>query len=292
MPQTLSIIKQLLAERGLRPRYRFGQNFLHDPNKLRTIMDAVDIHPDDVVLEVGPGTGVLTERLLEAGGRVVAVEIDRDLSDILRDRIGADSDQFVLINDDALASKHSLDPQIAEALRGFSGGTLDPWQAEWGRFQLVANLPYNIASPLLMILAMDWPNMHRATVMLQREVADRILAPPGGKDYGPLGIMLQALCEVTLVTKLSPNCFWPPPKVSSAVVQLTRRAEPLTRDPQRLGEMLHRLFSKRRKQLGAILGRDTALPPGIDANARPEQLSVEQLIELAEAMPSSGERET
>lgn len=283
--QTLSTIRRLLAERGLRPRHRFGQNFLHDPNKLRTILQAVAIREGDLVLEVGAGTGVLTEPMLEAGARVVAVEIDHDLADILRERVGRDCDRFILVHDDALASKHQLNPKITDALHRLASVQPEQPPAPPPAFQLVANLPYNIASPLLIVLAMDHPAMQRATVMIQREVADRILASPGGKDYGTLGIILQALFEVKRVTTLSPQCFWPPPQVASAVVQLTRRREPLTDDPQRLADLLHRLFSKRRKQIAAILGRDTPLPPGIAPHARPEQLSVQQLIELANTLP-------
>jgi 16S rRNA (adenine1518-N6/adenine1519-N6)-dimethyltransferase len=118
--------------------------------------------------------------------------------------------------------------------------------------------------------------------MVQREVADRLLATPGGKDYGPLGVLVQALCEVEKIDTLAPGCFWPPPKVESAVVRLRVRTTPRTMQPMRLSQMLHTLFSKRRKQIGSILGRQTVLPAGIDANQRPEQLSVEQLIALAD----------
>src|SRR5690606_37362939 len=105
--------------------------------------------------------------------------------------------------------------------------------------------------------------------------------PPGGKDYGPLSVIVQAMCEAEQVAVLSPGCFWPQPTVESAVVRLRRRAEPMTDDPHRLMALLHRLFSRRRKQLGAILGRQTELPAGIDPAARPETLSVPQLADLA-----------
>ncbi len=123
--------------------------------------------------------------------------------------------------------------------------------------------------------------MSSAVVMIQREVADRITASPGGKDYGPLSVILQAMCQVDVVGTLSPECFWPRPKVASAVLRLVRRANPLTDDPHGLSQLLQRLFQKRRKQLGAILGRDRALPAGIDPQARPESLTPEQFIELA-----------
>ncbi len=123
--------------------------------------------------------------------------------------------------------------------------------------------------------------MSDAVVMIQKEVADRLAAAPGGKEYGPLGILIQAMAEVRVVGTLAPGCFWPPPSIASAVVHLRRRAVPLTDDPAALSAVLQRLFTKRRKQLGSILGRDVALPDGIDPDARPESLSVEQLVGLA-----------
>ena len=268
----------MLAARGIHPRHRFGQNFLIDQNKLRQIVEAAGAAPGDLVLEVGPGTGTLTEELLAAGAKVIAVEIDRDMAAILRDRIGPDSDRWVLINEDILAGKRELNPRIAEAMQRLSpqGSSLKP-QA----FSLIANLPYNIASPLLVNLAMDWPGMTHAIVMVQREVADRITAGPGGKDYGPLGIILQATCRIDTVTQAPAGCFWPRPQIDSSVIRLTRRDQPLMADVHRFAELVHQLFQKRRKQVGAILGRDTPLPPGIEPSARPEQLSIEQLIALS-----------
>ncbi|MEX2215459.1 MAG: rRNA adenine dimethyltransferase family protein [Phycisphaeraceae bacterium] len=316
--QTLSEIKALLAAFGLHPRHRFGQNFLHDAGKMQHILAAAELSPGEVVLEVGPGTGALSVRLLEAGIRLVAVEIDRDLEPILRDQlctpqqspptpVGGTCD---LIIDDVLAGKHEINPRVWQALRivgelreGASG-------AETATFKLVANLPYNIASPLIANLLLapyealsrqlpatspnpepgtqdpepSRPRLSLAVVMIQREVADRLTAPPGGKDYGPLGVLVQAMCEVDRVTILSPGCFWPQPKVDSAVVRLRVRPQPMTSDPPKFSAFLHRVFSKRRKQLGSILGRATPLPADIDPQSRPEQLSVEQLIRLSDSI--------
>jgi len=268
MAQTLTDIKTLLAGHGLHPKKRFGQNFLHDGNHMRRILEAAGIGDSEVVLEVGPGTGALSERLLEAGAALVAVEIDRDMEPILRDRLSEYGDRFQLHIGDVLESKHTLDSAVIELLGGRP-------------FKMIANLPYNIASPLLVNLVVDHPGMSAAVAMIQREVAERITAAPGGKDYGPLSVILQAMSEVEMVGTLSPECFWPKPKVASAAVRLVRRAEPLTDDPAALSRLLQKLFQKRRKQLGAILGRDRALPDGIDPAARPESLSVEQFVELA-----------
>ncbi len=268
MAQTLTDIKHLLAGHGLHPKKRFGQNFLHDGNHMRRIMEAADLQEGGLVLEVGPGTGALTERLLEAGASVVAVEIDRDMEPILLDRLSSFGDRFKLHIGDVLESKHVLNPAVVELMGGRP-------------FKMIANLPYNIASPLLVNLAVDHPGMSSAVVMIQREVADRIGASPGGKDYGQLSVILQAMCEIDRVGTLSPECFWPRPKVASAVLRLVRRDTPLTDDPAALSSLVQKLFQKRRKQLGAILGRDRAFPEGIGADVRPESLSVEQFVQLA-----------
>lgn len=267
--QTLTEIRALLAAYGLRPKHRFGQNFLHDANKIRQIIAAADVQPGDRVLEVGPGTGTLSIALLETGANLLAVEVDRDLEPILQQVLEPWRDRARLLIADILAGKSRINPQVLEALGP-------------GPFKLIANLPYNVASPLLANLALDHPDMRLAVVMIQREVGDRLTAQPGSRDYGPLGILIQAMCHVDIVTTLPPACFWPQPKVDSVVVRLTRRDQPLTDQPHRLAELVQRLFQKRRKQIGAILGRDRALPEGIDPASRPEQLAVEQLILLSD----------
>lgn len=279
MAQTLSEIKQLLADHGLRPKKKFGQNFLHDGNHLRKIMDAARLSAGDVVLEVGPGTGALTERLVDEGARVVAVEIDRDMQPILEARLG---EKITLHVGDALDGKHAINAEVLKLLDAQAAGpsNLKP-QASSPTYKLIANLPYNIASPLMANLAIDHLNMVGMVVMIQKEVADRLLAGPGTKAYGPLGVLIQALFDVERVCVLKPGCFYPPPSIDSAVVAMHRRDQPMCDDARTLGDLLHKLFSKRRKQLGSILGRDAVLPQGVEPTMRPEQLSVEQLCELA-----------
>ncbi len=288
MAQTLSQIKALLADHGLHPKKKLGQNFLHDGNHMRAILAAaapgrpLTGSPDHVdhILEVGAGTGALTERLLDADPavRVVAVEIDADLEPILRQRLSPRADRVRVLIADVLTGKRTVNPAVLDALAAQS--QIEN-QISKIPFKLVANLPYQIASPLLVNLAVDHPQMGMAVVMVQREVAERILAPPGGKAYGPLSVMIQAMCEVERVAVLAPGCFWPAPKVESAVLKLTRRATPATDDPAALGAVVHRLFGQRRKQIGTILGRARSLPPGIEPTGRPERLSVEQLAALA-----------
>ncbi|MBX2851620.1 MAG: 16S rRNA (adenine(1518)-N(6)/adenine(1519)-N(6))-dimethyltransferase [Phycisphaeraceae bacterium] len=315
MAQTLSEIKQLLVDHGLRPKKKFGQNFLHDGNHMARIMDAAKLTPGDTVLEVGPGTGALTERLVEAGAGVVAVEIDRDMEPILKARLG---DKITLHIGDALDGKHAINAEVLKLLNtplpaGEGPGVRGEAQTSESNhqdqqpdrpsaapsprpspvgggegtgkpFKLIANLPYNIASPLMANLAIDHLNMIGMVVMIQKEVADRLLAPPGTKAYGPLGVLIQALFDVQRVGVLRPGCFYPPPSIDSAVVAMHRRDRPLCEDARALGELLHKLFSKRRKQLGSILGRDAELPGGVETTMRPEQLSVQQLCELAQGI--------
>ncbi len=264
--QTLSQIKALLASRGLHPKKRFGQNFLHDGNQMRRILAAAELVPGERVLEVGPGTGALTKRLLDDGAEVIAVEIDHDLAAIMREQFGEDP-KFSLIEADVLAGKHALNEELLAALGD-------------APFKLVANLPYQITSPLLINLMVACPAMSHAVVMVQKEVAERIEAPSGGKDYGPLSVMIQAACTVKRVATLSPQCFWPAPQVASAVVGLKRREVLLTDDLPALGTFCQTLFQKRRKQLGSILGRSTPWPEGIVPEQRPESLSVEQIVTL------------
>jgi 16S rRNA (adenine1518-N6/adenine1519-N6)-dimethyltransferase len=280
--QTITEIRSLLAERGLRPRHRLGQNFLHDQNQLRKLIAAAQITPGDLVLEVGPGTGTLTEALLEAGAVVIACEIDEDLADIVADRLG---DRLTLIRGDCLARGRALAPAIVEAI-------------DARPFRLIANLPYQVASPLMTTLLLDHPNCAGQFVTIQKEVADRLLASPGGKDYGPLGIIIGALAEVKRIGTVPPTCFWPQPQVTSTMVSILPSppgrgagGPPDKGSPE--GVMLYSpearrafarfitdLFSKRRKQLGTIFGRDRSWPAGVTADMRPEVLTIWELADL------------
>jgi 16S rRNA (adenine1518-N6/adenine1519-N6)-dimethyltransferase len=288
--QSIAVIRSLLESRGLRPKHRLGQNFLHDHNHLRNLVARAGVESGDVVLEVGPGTGTLTEALLEAGAEVIAGELDPDMAAILRERIG---DDIALIEADALDRGRTLNPAILDALAGRP-------------FKLVANLPYQAASPLMSCLVIDHApdGVGGAArggaclgqwVTIQKEVADRLVAPPGNKTYGPLGIIIQALAEVDRFAVVPPACFWPQPKVTSAMVEiLPRSLDPApatdgdsaatilaTADERRaFARFITDLFSKRRKQLGAVFGRTRPFPDGVDPADRPERLAVTQLVEL------------
>ena len=271
MFQTLTQIKALLTAHGLRPRHRFGQNFLHDHNQLRRILDAADVQPRDLVLEVGPGTGALSIALLAAGAELIAVEIDADLAPILQDQFQPWADRATLLITDILADKRHLAPDVVAHLDR--------------PFKLIANLPYNVATPLLINLAIDHPAMTRAVVMIQREVAQRIIALPDSKDFSPLSVLLQVTCDVSIIARLPPGCFWPAPDVDSAVIGLERKAQPPQVDLHQLAGMLQKVFGQRRKQLGSVLGRQTVADAGFDPMRRPEQLSVDELVQLAQRVP-------
>jgi 16S rRNA (adenine1518-N6/adenine1519-N6)-dimethyltransferase len=279
--QTLHSIKELLASRGLSPRHSLGQNFLIDHNLIRKLVDAADIKPGDLVLEVGPGTGALTDELLARGGQVIACELDRGLADLLRERL-ADPRQtlnapaiaaFSLIEGDCLESKRELAHPISAALAGRP-------------FKLVANLPYGAATPLLLTLLIHHPECSTMHVTIQREVADRLVAAPSTKDYGPISIVAQALCTVERVATLPPECFWPRPDVTSSMISLVRRPAPHTDNPAGLAAFVQTAFSKRRKQLGSTLGRGFPFPSGVKPENRIEELSIAQVVALAAAADS------
>ncbi len=267
--QTLTQIKEMLERRGLAPRHALGQNFLIDQNLVRKLVEASGVGPGDVVLEIGPGTGVLTESLLARGCHVVAGELDPGLCDLLQDRFGADP-RFTLVPGDCLASKHALAPALGAALGDRP-------------FTLVANLPYNVATPVLATLLADHPRCRGMYVTIQRELADRLLAGPGSRDYGPLSILVRAVGDARPIAHLPPECFWPRPAVTSTMLAIARRARPLCAEPARLGAFAQRLFASRRKQIGSVLGRDVPWPPGIAPTRRAEELGVEQVIALGAA---------
>jgi 16S rRNA (adenine1518-N6/adenine1519-N6)-dimethyltransferase len=270
-------IEALLAEAGSHRRHRFGQKFMIDPNLVRLVAEAGDVRRHDVVVEVGPGTGTLTEELLERGGRVVVVEIDRDLAALLRKRYGG-RPNFSLVEGDALAGKHELNPELLAALRTAAGrGEV---------VKLVANLPYNIASPLVIGLLVE--RVQTLAFTVQKEVADRLRAGAGSDDYGPLTVMVQLLARVEVLRNLPPQAFWPAPKIDSSLVRLERddrlggRARPF-------GQFVHALFSFRRKTLRRALAQagfdaDAVLAAtGFDGRLRPEVFTPDQLLRMYEA---------
>jgi 16S rRNA (adenine1518-N6/adenine1519-N6)-dimethyltransferase len=284
MAQGRADIQGLLEAAGIRPLKQYGQHFLVDANLLMKLVAAAEVSSGDVVLEAGPGTGVLTERLLEVSGQVVAVEIDRGLQAICRERF-ANSANFQLISRDILQSKSVIAPDVLEALRAHQARL-------GGRIMLVANLPYQVASALVIDLLLESTRVSPLCFTVQAEVAERLAAPPGGKDYGPLSVMAQTLAEVRRIARVPPQAFWPVPKVDSAMVRLdAREAEKLLIPVEARGDLaalVQGCFQHRRKTLRAnlreILPAEVLAAVGDsgswDLAKRPEQLSPAQWVAL------------
>lgn len=268
--QTLAQMRQMLAERGLQPKKRFGQNFLVDRNLLAKLVDASGVGAGDLVLEVGPGTGTLTEELLGRGCEVVACELDRDLAELMRETLG-ERERFTLHEGDCLAGKRAISPQLLEILGG-------------REFALVANLPYAAATPLMFALLLDHPACRSMAVTVQREVADRFLADAGTKAYGPLSIARALTGEGAMVAQLPPESFWPRPDVQSAMMTWIRTSDgDGARDAC---DTAQKLFTQRRKHLRAAwrslkLGKEA--PEGLPSDERVEALEPGMFIALAEA---------
>lgn len=286
--QTLIEIKLLLEERGLRPKRSLGQNFLIDHNLIRKLIAASGVNRGDLVLEIGPGTGTMTEELLARGCRVVACELDDQLADLLRERLPhlPGGELFTLIHRDCLEGKHALAPEILLALADkASNGAIAP-------FSLVANLPYGAGTPVITTLLLQHPSCHTLAVTIQREVADRLAAKPSTKDYGALAVIAQVVATVERVATAPPECFWPRPEITSSMVLLRRRPDPLTRDFQGLSELCRVLFAQRRKQIGSVIGKNVDWAAisaatgceGLRPAQRAEELSPIQIVHLGRAL--------
>jgi 16S rRNA (adenine1518-N6/adenine1519-N6)-dimethyltransferase len=276
MAQTKRQIQAILAEADATPRRRFGQNFMIDGNLVRLVAEAGQVNGGDLVIEVGPGTGTLTEELMATGANVLAVEIDKALAEMLRGRFGS-AGNFSLIVGDALAGKHELNGELLAAIGEAKkiGRTV----------RLVANLPYNIASPLIIELLIAGVDLLAFTV--QKEVADRLRAGPGSKEYGTLSIVVQLLSRVEVIRTLPPQAFWPMPKISSSLVRLTRE-DRLGDRAGEFGKFVRGIFSARRKTLRnamALAGMDSEKileRLGIDPQSRPEELTTQDYLRLFE----------
>ena len=286
----LSEMRQLLAREGIQLTKSLGQNFLHDGNQLRRIIEAAELSNRDKVLEIGPGLGPLTELLLERAGEVLAIEKDARLVKVLQERFGARS----------IASPKLPSRELAErcsALRIIRDDALEFLQCErrdWRDWKLVANLPYSVASPILVELAQGERSPQRMVVTLQLEVAKRLMAKAGDKDYGVLTLLVQLDFEPRDWFKIPASCFFPEPDVDSACVILERRAKPLLSEEQRpvFIKVVKRAFSQRRKMMLKLLRHDWPMKQLeqafadliIPAQERAEKLSLEQFVALAKLL--------
>ena len=263
-------IHNTLDEESIRLSKSLGQNLLHDQNVLRRIVKAGDLTTEDKVLEIGPGLGALTEHLLPAVGQLTAIEMDRRLEERLRARYG-DHPHFDLQNQDALKF-------------------FDQPESDWSDWKLISNMPYSVASPLLVDLAAMTNSPRRLVVTLQLEVAQRLCGKPGTKEYSKLTLLVGCRYIVGHMFKISPHCFFPEPKVNSACLTLDRRTEPLFEDSlyKPFATVVKRAFSQRRKMMRKNLRGgwpdevvDMAMAAtDLDAKIRAEKVTLEQFVDL------------
>ena len=288
--QTKKMLQELLTDRGLKPRHRYGQHFLIDRNLAEKLVAAADLRPSDCVLEVGAGTGSLTALLARSAGAVVAVEIDEHLADIAAERL-ATAANVTLVRGDALDSKSVLSGRVVAGVRQASAATA-------GALKLVANLPYDIATPLLMDILLSGLGFGCLCFTVQTEVADRILAEAGTADYGPVSIITRLLCTGRRICKVPPQAFWPMPKVFSTMVRLQARpaADIPVSHPSSFAAFVRRFFMHRRKTLAHLVKNmddpgcllHAIQHVGLDPTARPETLTVEQWVNFYQtALPES-----
>ena len=268
-------IRGLAAELDVRPTKKLGQNFVHDPNTVRRIVELAGVGPDDVVLEVGPGLGSLTLGLLATGARVVAVEIDPKLAERLpktvADRGPDAADRLTVLGADALRVTRDQLPEPTA---------------------LVANLPYNVAVPVVLHLLAEVPSLRSGLVMVQTEVADRMAAGPGSRIYGVPSVKLAYYGPARKVAAVPRSVFWPVPNVDSALVAFERGDTPASDDRDRLFGLVDAAFSQRRKTLRAALAGwagsaeragELLTAAGIDPRTRGEQLGVQDFARIAAA---------
>ncbi len=273
--------KEVLAKYNMSAKKKFGQNFLIDSHVLEGIVEAAGVTESDCVLEIGPGIGSLTQYLCEAAGKVMAVEIDKTLIPVLADTL-SEYDNVTVINEDIL--KVDLDTIVAE-----NGGK---------PIKVVANLPYYITTPIIMKLFESGAKIESITVMVQKEVADRMAAGPGNKDYGSLSLAVGFYAEANTVMDVPPSSFIPQPGVGSAVVNLVRYTEPrvTVKNEKYLFEIVRTSFNQRRKTLSNSLSNNPSLgvsrdevqkalvKMGVDEKARGEILTLEQFAELSDIL--------
>jgi len=277
--QTKRDIQALLASAGVRPRKRHGQNFLIDGNLMRQLAQSAELEPEDTVLEVGPGTGGLTDLLLPQAGHVIAIEVDTALHGVLARRY-AEASNLTLLRGDVLRRKHQFHAELEGLLLGCGEQSKD--------VKLVANLPYQVATPVVMNLLVQHPCVRRLCFTVQAEVGARILAGPGTKAYGPLSIITQSLCRVEQLARVPATAFWPIPKVESALLRLEVGPTPFAGPEERaaFARLVRTTFDHRRKTLRSALSyvlepaQIGRLTRHFDTSRRPEAFTVTEWQEI------------
>lgn len=296
--QTRSHLVSLFQQQGLHPRGDLGQNFLIDLNLLELIVHEARLGPDDVILEVGAGTGGLTT-YLSAAAAVVSVEYDPNMYRLASEAV-AGRENVTLLNTDALKSKGQIAPVVMDAVRQNLNA------APNRRLKLVANLPYHIATPLITnLIATDLP-WELMVVTIQWELAERMLAKPHTSDYSALSVYLQAQCQLKSIRKLGPNVFWPAPGVDSAILRIDPDPEATSRIVNRheFQSFLRHIFTQRRKLLRGVVANlfkprlskqqvDSIFESmGLPHETRAEELAVSRLVELSNRLQRSLTGET
>ena len=270
MTHSRTRIHELLDEHGLAARREFGQNFVADPNTVRRIAELSRVGPGDLVVEIGPGLGSLTLALVETGATVVAVEVDEGLAAVSRALLG---DQAFVITADA----QTLDWDALVATHG--QGDSD------GGVHVVANLPYNIGTTLVLDILAEVPAVSTITVLVQAEVGERFAAGPGSKIYGIPSVMAALHSTAEVVASVPPSVFVPRPKVDSSVVRFVRRPDVAPVTHGELARVVKAAFGQRRKMirrsLSGILSEDEIASAGVDPTRRAEELALDQWISLA-----------
>ncbi len=287
--QTISFLRQRFRESGIFPDTRHGQNFLVDLNLVHLLADSAELDKQDVALEVGTGTGSLTALLAAKAGAVVTVEISEELHQLASEEL-VDFENVTLLHMDALKNKNRFNQLVLDTIAQQVGAIHN------GRLKLTANLPYNIATPVISNLLLTEIVPHSMTVTIQKELADRITARPSTKDYGALSVWIQSQCDAEVVRVMPPTVFWPQPKVFSAIIHLklnpTKRAQ--IPDLRFFHSFLRALFVHRRKflrsglvgaykkQLGKAKIDDVMSEMEFGHDARAEQLEVPVMLALSE----------
>ena len=275
-------LQRLLAERGLALKKRWGQHFCLDQNLLDFIARTADVRKEDVILEIGCGLGHLTRTLAPLAARVVGVEIDHGLAQVLRER-AADLENLDLVEGDVLGEGETLSPEVVQAVRR-------ALERAPGRLLVVANLPYSVsATVILALLESDLP-IARMVVMIQKEVGERLAAAPGESAYGITSVLVGAKADVHIRRRVPPEVFWPRPKVPSAIVVITPRPDAIGgKAYERLKLVTKRVFLHRRKTLGASIRHleggesleERLKASGLDPGLRVDELDLQSLLRLA-----------
>ena len=275
VPRNLNAIKALLGSHGIHPRRLRGQNFLVDGNLIDAIVRDANVEARHAVLEVGTGTGILTDALAAQAGAVVSCDIDARLQGITRDlREWPDHVRFVTA--DVLQGKHALNPDVIAAWQELAH------EASLA-LKVVSNLPFSIATPFLANLLWSDLPFEDATILVQKEAAERFTADVGTPEYGPMAIAVGLLAEARIVRDVPPQVFWPQPRVQSAVLRLESRdrARTATLRASGLPELLHRAFLHRRKVLRRMVAPELLAALGLPDDVRPEGVPPEQWVALA-----------